>query len=222
MEYQRGSVAALFFVVFVLLHDAEGVLAGGGEIHLGEEGFAVGFGGAFIPAQDVGAAGVVIGKRVRDGVVGCFVALHHFGEIEGAAHDVFAWIGDFLVVEVSELLVFGPLEGGVFADLHEADLAGAAADPRTESALLPNDGFNEGGIEIVAPGGGFDLGVVTNGRAIAIKETEIQREGDNRRAAGDCENFGINQSGHCHGRIMFLSAGSSLGCRAVVEFLGRD
>src|SRR5690349_12109800 len=51
-------------VMFVLLHNTKGVLPRAGIVHLRKEGVAVGFRGAFVPAQDVSAPRIVVRQRV--------------------------------------------------------------------------------------------------------------------------------------------------------------
>src|SRR5436190_3805933 len=147
------------------LHDVEGVLASAGKIHLGEERGAVGPGGAFVPAEDVGASGVVIGECVGNGIIGVLITLEQMREVVAAGLDIFSGIENLFVIEGMNFLSVGPFEGSVFADLHETDFAGASARFGIEAALLPDDSLDEGGIEIVFSAGGEDLPIVTMLRA---------------------------------------------------------
>ena len=53
----------------------------------------------------------------------------------------------------------GPFSGGSLAYLHEAVLAGGTASVGVEAAFAPDDGFDEGGVELVGVGGVLDLGI---------------------------------------------------------------
>ena len=84
----------------------------------------------------------------------------------------------------------GPIfSGGGGDDLHEADFAAGAAGAGVETALAPDDGFDERGVNRVTAGGGEDgdiLAVVAPLIPAPITansgKQQEQRDGDEERA----------------------------------------
>jgi hypothetical protein len=144
------------------LDDGADVAAGAGETDLIDEGGAVGQGGATIPFEDVAAAGIVIGQGEGERIVGLGVAFEEFFEIPGAGEGIGGGVEEVVAAEANDALGAGPFAGGGGADLHEAVFAGAAAFAGAETALAPDDGLDEGGLDAVTARGG------KNGNVLAV------------------------------------------------------
>jgi hypothetical protein len=177
-------------IVVVAAEDGADVAFGGWEIDLGEEGGAVGGGGAALPFEDVAATSVVIGQRVGERAVGVGVALEESFEIPCAGKGVRGGIKEGFGREQGEMLGFGPIGGGGGGDdLHEADFAARTAGAGVEAAFAPDDGFDERGVNGVTARGGED------GRVLAVVaplipppitaacgQKQEQRDGDGKQA----------------------------------------
>src|SRR5262249_45119367 len=95
-----------------------------------------------------------------------------FLEIPGAGQGVGSWVETMLVLKSAKMLRVGPFAGGVLADLHEADLIGAATDVGMEAALSPDDGFDKRGLDLVTGGRG------ANRLVLAAFELSMSKEDD--------------------------------------------
>lgn len=206
--YGGGGGRGAFAVAFALFEDGADVIAGAAEVHGGEEGLAVGGGGAAVPSEHVDAAGVVIGEGVGFGEVGGGVAAEQFGEVPGAGAAVEGGIEEGLVLEGGDFFGLGPFLGGEAADLHEAQFAGGAGGIVAEAALAPGHGFDEGRVDFVMGGGGEQVGF--GGFFAAVEPPpagDPDIEGQPEREQGDDPGFhGGWTGGFRGGRARFGSA----------------
>src|SRR6266567_4701059 len=131
-------------VMLVTFHDRLHVSPGAGVIHPGQERRAVGRRRAAVaPLQNARAAGVVIGQRVRQGIVGSRVTSEELAQIPGAGPGVFDRIKHLKMGEQVDVFFRRPFLGGLLADLHQADLSLSAARARIEPAFRSEEHTSE-------------------------------------------------------------------------------
>lgn len=137
----------------VLGQDGSDVVACGREIHGLEEGLGVGAGLAVQPADDIGAASVVIGEGEDDRLIGVRVAFEDVSKVPGSGQDVAPGVEEIGVLEGGEAFGPGPFLAGEGAHLHEAELAGLSPGGGTKAAFPPDHGLDQGAIDAVAERG---------------------------------------------------------------------
>ena len=149
--------------MFVTAHHGADVASGAREINLREEVGAVGESGAMLPFKDVAAAGVVISEGVGKRIVGVEVAFEKFFEIPRTDKSVGGGIEKLPGRKRGKMFGLRPIfRGGRRDDLHQSDFTAAAASTGIETALAPDDGFDQRGVHGVTAGGG------ENGDVLAV------------------------------------------------------
>jgi len=177
------------FVEALAGEDIFHVVGGAGEVDGGAELFGGERGGGFLgePALDAGGSGIVFGEGEGAWVVAVLVALEGAGQIPGSDFEV-----GFGIEEIGRLkgLHAGsgdPICCGGLHYLHESTLTGGTAGGGLETGFLPDEGFEEAGVDGVFGGGGEDEIVVrAEGGAGAVLLPEIPR------VAGEEEEGGQN------------------------------
>ncbi|MDB6066656.1 MAG: hypothetical protein JWR26_2864 [Pedosphaera sp.] len=150
-------------VMLAAAHHGTHVILGARKGDLIEEDGAVGGGGAMLPFENVAAAGIVIGQGVGDWIIRFRIALQKFFQIPGADEGVRAGVQQMLGREGRDVLGDGPIpRGRLGQDLHEAELAFAAAGGGVETAFAPDHRLDEGRFHAVTLRGGEDRCVLAS------------------------------------------------------------